>query len=146
MICLLSDGGTGSCEVSQGCSSWLVSTSSSASDLSDSSLSPWLFRWRILFSFFYLNSQGESEEADRTEADQEVERGHEEQTWLSSHEPVPPPDNKQIIFSQSDLLFYSTPTSETDLESLRVEWHWIFVLKWTDLLASHHKEFSPSWY
>ena len=35
---------------------------------------------RLKNLFFYLNSQGESEEADRTEADQEVERGHEEQT------------------------------------------------------------------
>ena len=96
----------------------------------------------------HLNSQGESEESERSEADEEVETSHEEQPWLSSHEPVPPPDNKQIIFSQSDLLFYSTPTSETDLESLRVEWHLIFVLERTDLLASHHTEFSPcsNWY
>ena len=45
----------------------------------------------------YLNSQGKSEESEGSETNQKVERSHEEQTWLTSHEPVSPSDNNQFL-------------------------------------------------
>ena len=54
------------------------------------------FKRRKNYFILYLNSQGKSEESDRSEAHQKVERSHEEQPRLSSHEPVSPSDNNHL--------------------------------------------------